>query len=251
MYPFNGHEPETDLSERSVSPFQTRASRNHRPRYKHSAKIKSLEDFAVATPASMRTPSSVSPIVSPTTSRSSTPDINRPKLKISDLVAQRFARLTKKLDEEEEKERIAAMERESKRHIKRGGSGRSVLSMAPGQLARVSIVEVSRSTRRCSLVNLSLPLRETNLKLQLVSLHHTLAVILLVSCDSINMSQKSTHPTQISLTFNCPLYWDSILRNLSNIELLPLLAHNQLLRASSQVIKISLTNLNANHVHGT
>ena len=67
-------------------------------------------------------------------------------MKISDLVAQRFARLTKKLDEEEEKERLAELERESKRHIRRGGSGRSVLGMAPGQLARVSIVEVGSVT---------------------------------------------------------------------------------------------------------
>lgn len=149
MYQYNGrqHEPETDLSERSVSPaFSSRSSNSRARRYKHSAKIKSLEDYSIRTPASIITPATTSPIVSPSTSRSSTPDINKPKMKISDLVAQRFARLTKKLDEEEEKERLAELERESKRHIRRGGSGRSVLGMAPGQLARVSIVEVGSVT---------------------------------------------------------------------------------------------------------
>ena len=144
-YNGNQHEPETDLSERSVSPAFPRrlsSSRSSNRRYSHSAKIKSLEDFSVPTPASVRTPATTSPIVSPSTTRSSTPDVTKPKMKISDLVAQRFARLTKKLDEEEERDRIATLERESKRHIRRGGSGRSVMAMAPGQLARVSIVEV-------------------------------------------------------------------------------------------------------------
>ena len=156
-YNGNQHEPETDLSEigsqRSVSPsFQTRSSRASNRRYNHSAKIKSLEDFSVRTPASARTPASTSPVVSPSTTRSPTPDLNKPKMKISDLVAQRFARLTKKLDEEEERDRLVTLERESKRHIKRGGSGRSVMSMAPGQLARVSIVEVGFSLNMCYLV---------------------------------------------------------------------------------------------------
>lgn len=149
----NQHEPETDLSERSVSPALSRSSRysgisrqtSRTKRYNHAAKIKSLDDFSVRTPAgSVLTPATTSPVVSPSSTRCSTPDGgSKPKMKISDLVAQRFARLTKKLDEEEEQERIAALERESKRHIRRGSNARSVMEKAPGQLARVSIVEVS------------------------------------------------------------------------------------------------------------
>ena len=103
-------------------------------------KIKTLDDFSV------RTTPAISPTLSPvpSNSRCSTPD--KPKMVISDLVAQRFARLTKKLDEEEEVDRTAVKERENKRYQKRGGKG-NVMSMAPGELAKVSHIEVSESSK--------------------------------------------------------------------------------------------------------
>lgn len=140
----NHPDPETDLGDVGLYSVQNPPGRHSRAlsrRYTRN-KMKSIEDFSVHTSSSIS--GSLSPTQSPTTSRCSTPDISKPKLKISDLVAQRFARLTKKMDEEEEKERQATEERESKKHIRRNGT-RSVLGMAPGQLARVSIIEVSLS----------------------------------------------------------------------------------------------------------
>ena len=117
--------------------LQTRAAPKQNRRRSMQTKIKTLDDFSVRTPAISPCPSPV-----PSTSRSSTPE--KPKMVIGSLVAQRFARLTKKLDNEEEQDKVAAQERESKRYMKRGGRG-NVMSMAPGELAKVSHVEVSVS----------------------------------------------------------------------------------------------------------
>lgn len=163
------HEPETDLSarsgnsspaiQRSYSPAVTAQSVRERlasrrasaaPRSSPPSAVrnnaaasrsvsatarplmKTLEDFSV------QPPSVTSQAPSPTPSESSNPD--RPRLQISSLVAQRYARLTKKLDEEEEAERHAAEDRDNKKHVLR--SRKSVLSMAPNELAKVSTVEV-------------------------------------------------------------------------------------------------------------
>ena len=50
-------------------------------------KMKTLDEFSLKPPTS--------PFISPQSSRASTPDPIKPKFVISDLVAQRFARLTK------------------------------------------------------------------------------------------------------------------------------------------------------------
>jgi len=128
---YNGSPPDPASAAARFSRKTAAVARANRERANRN-QIKTLDDFSVRT----------TPSPSPEPSRSSTPDHNKPKLVISSLVAQRFARLTKKLDEEEEMEKQAREERETGRHIRQRGA-RSVLSMAPSQLARVSVIEVS------------------------------------------------------------------------------------------------------------